>query len=84
MGFVNKACKYTEDEVREIRDRYQRVRLLKNQMKSIRKEIESRERKLSDMRDELRIIKDKIIEDFDISSSAMISMGEGYSRRDVK
>ena len=81
---VMKACKYTPDEVRGIRSQYNRVRLLQNQMGMIRDEIRRRERKLSEMRLEIKEIKHEIIEEFNVSQSTMVNIGNGYSRRDVR
>lgn len=81
---IKKACKFTENEVIQIRNKYQKIRLIKNQMKRIKKEIERRQRTLSDLRDEARGLKFGMMEEFEISPSALFNIGEGYSRREIK
>lgn len=81
---VKSACKYTDNQVRDIRHRYNRVRLIKNQMKNIKKEIKTREAKLSELREESRDIRGLIIEDYGMSITTLWNIGEGLARRDVK
>lgn len=84
MGYVESACKFTDDQVREIRHRYNKVRLIKNQMNRIKKEIDVRQQKLSLMREEIKECKLELLEEFDISISTLWNIGEGFSRRNVK
>lgn len=84
MGHNKESCRYTDNQVRDIRHRYNRVRLIKNQMKSIRREIKIREDKLSVLREESRDIRGLIIEDYGMSVTTLWTIGEGLARRDVK
>lgn len=81
---VKSVIKYTDNQVRDVRQRYNRVRLIKNQMKSIKREIKNREAKLSELREESRDIRDLIIEDYGMSITTLWNIGEGLARRDVK
>ena len=84
MGYVKKACKLTHDQVKELRVDYNRIRLIKNQMIRIKREVASREDKLTLMRIEVKKIKFELIEKFDITPGTLCSIGEGFSGMDVK
>ena len=84
MGYIKKACKLTHDQVKELRAGYNRIRLIKNQMGRIKHEVAVREAKLTLMRVEAKEIKLELIEKFDITPGTLWSIGEGFSRMDVK
>lgn len=84
MGYNQRNLKYTDDQVLNIREDYMSIKLIRNQMRRIKREVSLRELKLSDLRMEIQELKTELMDKHSVSYSTLWSIGEGLSRRHVK